>query len=241
MWEKISVRFQRTSRRTRQLAVTTVIGLAITIWAIITDHFTALVVTLLVATPIVLMIMRARKVHSIKEAKIEAAIGRTKRPGRFGPWMLPHETVEWEDRKHPVAILRWWLLAAAAPVVGIALGLITGSFIVFLIVTLIPLLIAGWPILEWWLDWRVITNVRVVEIKGVINIKAPAAPLGKILTAAPEKPLLSRLLEAMGLPHYAHIVFETAAQVESIPSLPFVTNPEEVNSLLQSHFAPAGE
>jgi len=180
--------------------------------------------------------VRLNKGSQARKAKIEAAVGRTQWPRRVGPWLLSEERVVWEQREHPIAILRWWALCLGGPLGALILGPLTGSWSVFLALLLVPPLIASWKILEWWLEWRAITDNRVMEVKGILTIKAPAAQLGQILTVQMIKPLSGRVLDWVGLPSFAHFVFETAAQVEAVPGFRFVTDPEEAYELLQSRF-----
>lgn len=236
MFRSLIDRAARTSRRTRTIVVVTVASLSIVTWAAVTGHIIAVAVIAVVGAVITAVTMRVVKVGRVRKAKIARAVGRTAWPKRFGPWMLPDETVEWEGRMHPMVIFPWWALCFGGPVLAILTAPLATSWAVFLVLFFVPPLIASWKILEWWFDWRVITNVRVVEIAGILTTSAPAAQLGQILTARPIKPFFSRLIEFIGVPHYAHIVFETAAQVEAIPEFRFVSDPEQVNALLQSHF-----
>ena len=230
---------KRTSRRTRVIAAATAGSLTLLIWAVLAGHLLALLLLSLTGAGVVALGVAVRREQKVRKAKIEAAVGRTTWPRRVGPWLLPREHVDWEGRKHPFAVLRWWTLLFGGPLLGIVLGIFASSWFVFFIFLVIPPLIASVPILNWWLDWRTITNGRIMEIKGILNIKAPAMPLNKLLNAYPEESLLSRIIGSVGLPRYYRIKLETAAQVESIPELDFVRDPQVVNELLQSKFMPS--
>jgi hypothetical protein len=218
--------------------IASAVSLAAIIWAIVSGHIVAFIIFVVVGALIALLARNMHKAHTVKAAKIKAAVGRTNWPERLGPWLLDGEKAEWEGRKHPIAILGWWTLAIGGPILGIIAGIAGSNVVIFLILLIMPPLIASWFIIDWWYEWRAITNARAVEVKGIFNTRIPAAPLSAILTAEAVEPFLSKALTAVGLPGYIHVVFETAADVESIPGIKYVREPIKMMAFLQSRFMP---
>jgi hypothetical protein len=78
---------------------------------------------------------------------------------------------------------------------------------------------AAFSWLEQFLDIFVITNVRVLRVSGLLNIKQASTPLARILDITLDQPLLGRLLG------YGHFVFESAAHDQGLRDIRFVPHP----------------
>ena len=134
---------------------------------------------------------------------------------------------------HPVAFLRgslWMLLAALWTVAVMATNGPVGALLpVFLFV-----LRGGWLLLAVYEDWFVITDMRIFRIRGVLNQRAAAMSLSRIVDFTMEQPLLGQLLG------YGHFVFENAAQDQGLREIRFLRDVVPVNNLIQQLVFEAG-
>ena len=78
------------------------------------------------------------------------------------------------------------------------------------------------------LDIFVITNVRMLRVSGILNIKQASTPVSRILDITLKQPLLGRLLD------YGHFVFESAAQEQGLRDIRFAPRPLVLNEKIQS-------
>jgi uncharacterized membrane protein YdbT with pleckstrin-like domain len=69
------------------------------------------------------------------------------------------------------------------------------------------------------MDVFVITDVRVIRISGILELRQASTPLSRILDITLEQPLLGRVLD------YGHFVFESAAQDQGLKDIRFVEHP----------------
>lgn len=119
--------------------------------------------------------------------------------------------------------------------VVLAIGLlIAGAFWVPLnvagVVMAISLILfshAFWRYLEQHRDRFVITNMRVMRIRGVFSQKVATTPIMRILDITLEKPAIGRMLG------YGHFIFESAAQDQGFREIKFVSRPDERDLTIQ--------
>jgi uncharacterized membrane protein YdbT with pleckstrin-like domain len=117
-----------------------------------------------------------------------------------------------------VAVL---VLASAFRAVGDGAGLL-------LLVGFAVLVHAGYLWLLQYLDIFVITNVRMLRVSGILNIKQASTPVSRILDITLKQPLLGRLLD------YGHFAFESAAQEQGLRDIRFAPRPLVLNEKIQS-------
>ncbi|MDT7570479.1 MAG: hypothetical protein QOE05_653, partial [Actinomycetota bacterium] len=78
---------------------------------------------------------------------------------------------------------------------------------------------AFWLWVVQFMDVFVITDVRVIRISGILELRQASTPLSRILDITLEQPLLGRVLD------YGHFVFESAAQDQGLKDIRFVEHP----------------
>jgi Bacterial PH domain len=125
-----------------------------------------------------------------------------------------------EVYRHRVVYLPAIAEAALAGLVALsALYAVGDGAALLLVVALVLLVHAGYQWLVQFLDIFVITNVRVLRVTGLLNIKQASMPLSRILDITLEQPLLGRIIR------YGHFVFESAAQDQGLSDIRFVPKP----------------
>lgn len=119
-------------------------------------------------------------------------------------------------------------VALAAGVV-VAAAYAVGDGAALLLIIALGLLLHAFSLwLEQYLDVFVITNVRVLRVSGIVNLKQASTPLSRILDITLEQPLLGRVL------HYGHFVFESAAQDQGLRDIKFVPKPLVRDHMIQT-------
>ncbi|MGH1562319.1 PH domain-containing protein [Mumia sp. DW29H23] len=84
------------------------------------------------------------------------------------------------------------------------------------------------------LDVFVITNHRVMRIRGVFEVKVATMPMARILDITVERTVTGRLLG------YGHFVFESAAQAQGLRDIRFIPAPLERDRTIQRALVAAG-
>ncbi|HWP62226.1 MAG TPA: PH domain-containing protein [Candidatus Binatia bacterium] len=118
------------------------------------------------------------------------------------------ERIVLEVRQHPVALLyraRWAIaalvgalvlvfLASGLPTDGVGGGLRNLLGLAALVLVVVGVAAAGWAYLQWAADEDVLTNRRVIQIRGVVNKEVADSSLEKINDAEMTQSWLGRLL-----------------------------------------------
>jgi uncharacterized membrane protein YdbT with pleckstrin-like domain len=78
---------------------------------------------------------------------------------------------------------------------------------------------AFWLWVVQFMDVFVITDVRVLRISGILELRQASTPLSRILDITLAQPLLGRTLD------YGHFIFESAAQDQGLKDIRFVEHP----------------
>jgi hypothetical protein len=117
---------------------------------------------------------------------------------------------------------------AALLLVGVMLfGPIKGApFILVVVAALV--LHASWVSVNQHRDRFVVTNMRVIRIKGVFSQSIATTPIMRILDVTVIKPIMGRLLG------YGHFVFESAAQEQGFREIRYVSRPDERDLTIQT-------
>ena len=134
---------------------------------------------------------------------------------------------------HPIAFLRGglWLLLAALWSIAV---MVTNGPVGALLPVFLFLLRGGWLVLAVYEDWFVITDMRIFRIRGVLNQRAAAMSLSRIVDFTMEQPLMGQLLG------YGHFVFENAAQDQGLREIRHLRDVVAVNNLIQQLVFEAG-
>lgn len=141
-------------------------------------------------------------------------------------FLLPTEEIVVEVRRHwaemfwpavsvfvglVVALLLDTIMPLAEPV-RIIMWLSWVALVVFFI----------WRILEWSLDWFVVTDKRFVRAWGVLTRQVGMMPLTRVTDMRYERPALGRVLG------YGTFVLESAGQDQALSTIRFLPEPQEL-------------
>ena len=98
---------------------------------------------------------------------------------------------------------------------------------VLLVIVLVLLGHAFWRFLTEHRDRFVVTNMRVMRIRGVFSQTVATTPIARILDITLKKPIHGRLLG------YGHFVFESAAQDQGFREIRYVSRPDDRDLTIQ--------
>jgi hypothetical protein len=98
---------------------------------------------------------------------------------------------------------------------------------VLLVIVLVLLSHAFWRFLTEHRDRFVVTNMRVMRIRGVFSQTVATTPIARILDITLQKPFIGRFLG------YGHFVFESAAQDQGFREIRFVSRPDDRDLTIQ--------
>lgn len=142
-------------------------------------------------------------------------------PSSVSRTLLPHESGVIITRFHPVVILRPLLIAGAVLVLGIVLGVLTKSLIVWL-----PSLLAlVWLAMKVWIwrdDYFVITNHRLLLRTGFLTRTVSMIPLGKVTDISFRRDIAGRMIG------YGEIVVEAVGQEHALRNIRYLPYPEQL-------------
>jgi len=79
-----------------------------------------------------------------------------------------------------------------------------------------------WKVLEWSVQFFIVTEHRVMRITGVLNRKVGMIPLAKVTDIAFDRSALGRMLG------YGEFILESAGQDQAIRDVPFMPYPEQL-------------
>lgn len=141
-------------------------------------------------------------------------------------FLLPTETIVIEVRRHWAEI--FW--PAIAVFVGLVVALLLDTVMplapaVRLIMWLAWAAVLGlflWRILDWSMDWFVVTDKRFVRTWGVLTRQVGMMPLTRVTDMRYERPFLGRVLG------YGTFVLESAGQDQALHLIEFLPDPEEL-------------
>jgi hypothetical protein len=98
---------------------------------------------------------------------------------------------------------------------------------VLLAIVLVLLAHAFWQFLTQHRDRFVVTNMRVMRIRGVFSQTVATTPIARVLDITLKKPIIGRMLG------YGHFVFESAAQDQGFREIKWVSRPDDRDLTIQ--------
>jgi membrane protein YdbS with pleckstrin-like domain len=98
---------------------------------------------------------------------------------------------------------------------------------VLLVIVVVLLGHAFWRFLTEHRDRFVVTNMRVMRIRGVFSQTVATTPIARILDITLQKPIIGRFLG------YGHFVFESAAQDQGFREIKYVSRPDDRDLTIQ--------
>jgi len=145
----------------------------------------------------------------------------------YGKYLSPGEEVSFEVRKHGAALLRPGLRALLAWIFFLAvhnwLDLPSKNNPIDTLLGGLALGLTGWAawrFLEWRVERVLVTNKRIVEVKGIFTRKVASMPLAKVTDITYQRDLLARAL------NYGELVLESAGQKQALESISFIPFPD---------------
>jgi membrane protein YdbS with pleckstrin-like domain len=96
-----------------------------------------------------------------------------------------------------------------------------------LVIVMVLLGHAFWRFLTEHRDRFVVTNMRVMRIRGVFSQTVATTPIARILDITLQKPIIGRMLG------YGHFVFESAAQDQGFREIRYVSRPDDRDLTIQ--------
>lgn len=178
--------------------------------------------------------MRARLVRWLTPRILES-LRRKRVRNRLLHGQDEDEDIVDEVYHHPVVYLRALAEALlAALVAASALRAVGDGAALLLLAGFGIFLHAAYLWFVQFLDIFVITNVRMLRVSGIVNIKQASTPVSRILDITLKQPLLGRFLD------YGHFVFESAAQVQGLSEVRFVRDVDARDRVLQETMQRAG-
>ena len=118
------------------------------------------------------------------------------------------------------------VVLAAALLVTMATTAIGGQPVLLAIV-LVLLAHAFWQFLTHHRDRFVVTNMRVMRIRGVFSQTVATTPIARVLDITLQKPIIGRVFG------YGHFVFESAAQDQGFREIKWVSRPDDRDLTIQ--------
>ncbi|TWD75285.1 PH (Pleckstrin Homology) domain-containing protein [Kribbella amoyensis] len=115
----------------------------------------------------------------------------------------------------------------AAALLAVMLWQTPGAGVVLLAIVLVLLGHAFWQFLTQHRDRFVVTNMRVMRIRGVFSQTVATTPIARILDITLAKPLVGRVFG------YGHFIFESAAQDQGFREIKFVSRPDDRDLTIQ--------
>jgi len=138
------------------------------------------------------------------------------------------EVVIDEVRQHWVVYTVPMLEVALATALLVALASNSiGGTQVLLAIVLVLLTHAFWTFLTHHRDRFVVTNMRVMRIRGVFSQSIATTPIARVLDITLKKPSIGRILG------YGHFVFESAAQDQGFREIRWVSRPDDRDLTIQ--------
>jgi hypothetical protein len=145
----------------------------------------------------------------------------------FRKHLLPYEGVVAAERRHWARLIE--------PVSSVVVGLIVGVWLDTNLPQNVPLardvIWLGWlalllrliyRIIEWYSDWFVATNKRVLLTYGVFTRKVAMMPLMKVTDMSYNRSILGRLIG------YGEFVLESAGQEQALRTVSYLPRPDEL-------------
>jgi membrane protein YdbS with pleckstrin-like domain len=146
-------------------------------------------------------------------------------PYALDRYLTPAEKIVFRTRLHWVKIVGPWLLffviLIASGVLGAKISSQAAGLRGLLFVVVIGfLLYAFWRTFEWYQEWFIGTDRRLMLTMGIITRKVAMIPLGKVTDMRYDRPLLGQIFG------YGSFILESAGQDQAFREVEYVPNPD---------------
>lgn len=149
--------------------------------------------------------------------------------GRVAKIVHPQEKLIFATHFHFLTIAKYWIPCAVSslltliipPFLPLSYAVNAGAILVA--ITLIAAAYGLGSTYLWSREWFVVTNRRVLLIKGIIVRKVPQMPATKVTDMTYERSVAGLIFG------YGTFIFESAGQVQALSKITFVPNPDELH------------
>jgi uncharacterized membrane protein YdbT with pleckstrin-like domain len=148
-------------------------------------------------------------------------------PASVNKYLLPHERQVITVRRHPAVLIR----PIAEVLVGLALaGFLSNSaahgnntvILVIWLLWVVLVLRLALKVLEWSVDYFVVTSQRMLLATGIITRKVNMMPLGKVTDMSFQRSTVGRILG------YGEFILESAGQDQALRIVDHLPYPEQL-------------
>jgi uncharacterized membrane protein YdbT with pleckstrin-like domain len=148
-------------------------------------------------------------------------------PATVNKYLLPHERQVITVHQHPAVLIKpiAFLLAGLALAGWLSLGVAHGNTDVLLATWIAFALLLAWvigQIVDWSVDYFVVTSQRLLLTQGIIVRKVNMMPLSKVTDMSFQRSLLGQLLG------YGEFIVESAGQDQALSHVTFLPYPEQL-------------
>jgi uncharacterized membrane protein YdbT with pleckstrin-like domain len=148
-------------------------------------------------------------------------------PASVNRYLLPHERQVITVHKHPAVLIRpiFEVLVGLAIAGWLSNSVAHGNDTVILVIWILwalLLLRLGLKILDWSVDYFVVTSQRFVLATGVITRKVNMMPLSKVTDMSFQRTTLGRILG------YGEFILESAGQDQALRVVDHIPYPEQL-------------
>jgi uncharacterized membrane protein YdbT with pleckstrin-like domain len=148
-------------------------------------------------------------------------------PASVNKYLLPHERQVITVHKHPAVLIRpiFEVLIGLAIAGWLSNSVAHGNGTVILVIWLLWALLLirlGIKILDWSVDYFVVTSQRFVLATGVITRKVNMMPLAKVTDMSFQRTTLGRILG------YGEFILESAGQDQALRVVDHIPYPEQL-------------
>lgn len=150
-------------------------------------------------------------------------------PATINRYLLPREVQVATVRQHPAVLIPPSALALGGLLaVGVLTAtLVHGDFSVALwLIWLILLLRLVWKVLNWYVDYFVVTSERLLLTRGFLTRRVNMMPLTKVTDMSFRRSFPGRLLG------YGEFIVESAGQDQALRNIEFIPYPEQLYLLI---------
>ena len=148
-------------------------------------------------------------------------------PASVNKYLLPHERQVITVHKHPAILIRpiFEVLAGLALAGWLSNSVANGNGTALLVIWIawgLLLLRLGLKVLDWSMDYFVVTSQRFVLATGVITRKVNMMPLTKVTDMSFQRTTLGRILG------YGEFILESAGQDQALRVVDHIPYPEQL-------------
>ncbi|MEV5828333.1 PH domain-containing protein [Spirillospora sp. NPDC052242] len=136
-------------------------------------------------------------------------------------YLMGHEGRVIAVRRHPAVLLPPVVAFVAGLIVCGAAATVTGVFWLWWL-WLVPIGYLLWKVIAWSLEFFLVTEHRVMVIRGVLNRTVAMMPLAKVTDINLERSVIGQMLG------YGEFVMESAGQKQALRNVGFMPYPEQL-------------